>query len=281
MAVAELAHAVRSLRDAAPSTPIVLDLQGAKMRLGLFAPRAVGHGDRVRFALESDGKVDLPLPHPELFVAISPGETISVDDAKLRFRVERATLDSLDTVCLAGGTLEPRKGVNRLEHPVDLADLCMSDVRAIECTKHMGDIQYALSFVSDPAELDWVRSRAPGAPVVAKIERREAVERIEPIARCSDAIWICRGDLGAQLGMAGLARAVQSINPRSLCCPVLMAGQVLEHLTLHRTPTRSEVCHLADLLERGYSGVVLSDETAIGHDPVNATHQAAELLGSL
>jgi pyruvate kinase len=277
----ELARAVQSVRGKAPSTPIVLDLQGAKMRLGPLSPRDVREGDRVQFALEAQDRSCVPVPHPELFAAVRPGETISIDDAKLRFRVEQVAPATLDAVCLAGGTICPRKGINRLEHPVDLEDLCTADVQAINCTRGMLAVSYALSFVSDPAELDRVRKRAPSAPVIAKIERREALDRLDAIAERSDVVWICRGDLGAQLGTSALARAVRDVDPRSLPCPALMAGQVLEHLTAHALPTRSEVCHLGDLLERGYSGIVLSDETAIGRDPENAARQARALLDAL
>jgi pyruvate kinase len=114
--------------------------------------------------------------------------------------------------------------------------------------------------------------------VAAKIERREAAHAIASIAGRVDAIWICRGDLGVQLGAPGLARFVASLRPSAFRVPVLMAGQVLEHLTRHRQPTRSEVCHLFDLADRGYRGFVLSDETAIGDDPLNAVETATSLL---
>jgi pyruvate kinase len=113
---------------------------------------------------------------------------------------------------------------------------------------------------------------------VGKIERREAAEAVEVIAPRVDAVWICRGDLGAQIGAAALARFVAALSPRDLGVPVLMAGQVLEHLTRHREPTRSEVCHLFDLVARGYRGIVLSDETAVGGDPANAVAAATSLL---
>jgi pyruvate kinase len=92
-----------------------------------------------------------------------------------------------------------------------------------------------------------------------------------------DAVWICRGDLGEQLGPADLGRFVGALDPARLACPVLMAGQVLEHLTAHPEATRSEVCHLHDLVARGYGGIVLSDETAIGRHPVHAVARAAAL----
>jgi pyruvate kinase len=75
-----------------------------------------------------------------------------------------------------------------------------------------------------------------------------------------------------------MARWISTFDPRSMPCPILMAGQVLEHLTLHESPTRAEVCHLFDLANRGYAGFVLSDETAIGRDPVGAVRALKTLL---
>jgi pyruvate kinase len=120
----------------------------------------------------------------------------------------------------------------------------------------------------------------PGVPVVAKVERLEAVGALAEIAGRVDAVWVCRGDLGEQLGPGALARFVGGLSPARLPCPVFMAGQVLEHLTEHAEPTRSEVCHLYDLWQRGYAGIVLSDETAIGRDPVHAVERAASLVRS-
>jgi pyruvate kinase len=116
--------------------------------------------------------------------------------------------------------------------------------------------------------------------VVGKVERSEALADLDQISARTDAVWICRGDLGAQLGLGALARTVAAIDPVRHPVPVLMAGQVLEHLTEHETPTRSEVCHLFDLVSRGFAGIVLSDETAIGRDPVHAVATAGRLLAS-
>ena len=88
---------------------------------------------------------------------------------------------------------------------------------------------------------------------------------------------MCRGDLGAELGLAGMAKAAHAFQDRvrDLALPALLAGQVLEHMTLHPAPTRSEVCALYDALDAGYRGVVLSDETAIGQYPIESCRQAA------
>ena len=277
MTPAELASHAARVRDEAPGTPLIVDLQGAKMRLGEFGARELRAGDRVVFALEAGGE-RMPLPHPELFASLVPGDTLSCDDDRLRFRVVDIGSDQLRAEALRAGLLRPRKGVNVLEHPVGLSDLSDGDVDRLAAASAEGVKRFAFSFMADGQEADWIRRRVPGASVAGKIERREATAGINMIAAAVDSLWICRGDLGAQTGIAFMARWVSSVDPRQLPCDVLMAGQVLEHVTRNTAPTRSEVCHLFDLLKRGYSGFVLADETAIGVDPAGSVRILRDLL---
>jgi pyruvate kinase len=281
MTAAEARAAVDGARSEGRTTPVIVDLQGAKMRLGRFVERRIAQGERVSLAW-GEGPADaLPVAHVELFEQARPGETLSVDDDRLRFEVASVSGRRLDLRALTGGVLRSRKGVNVVEHPVVLADLVAADVEVLEALSGAREIAWAVSFMADGREAAWVRRRLPAARVIGKIERREAIRNLAAIAAATDEVWICRGDLGAQVGAPELARFVGGLDPRSLARPVLMAGQVLEHLTAHSEPTRSEVCHLHDLLARGYAGVVLSDETAVGQDPLRATRIAAELLKSL
>jgi pyruvate kinase len=119
---------------------------------------------------------------------------------------------------------------------------------------------------------------------VAKLEQPEALERIEDIIGGSDAAWLCRGDLGAEVGLARLPVLQRGLLDATLGrTPVLVAGQVLHHMTTSPRPTRSEVCHVGDLVERGVAGFVLSDETATGgHGPeaVRVLRQVTEEAAS-
>jgi pyruvate kinase len=279
MAVPELARRAAAIRSAAPGCRLVVDLQGAKMRLGHFVAREVQTGGQVRFSLRGHEDA-IPLPHREIFESIRSGETLSCDDDRLRFRTESIGADTLDTVVLVGGILQPRKGVNVLEHPVSLRDVSEFDLECIQATADLDGITFAFSFMSDGRESPWIRQRRPGCAVIGKVERREAIENLASIARAVESVWVCRGDLGAQLGSAAMARWISEFNPCAQPCPVLMAGQVLEHLTTHATATRSEVCHLYDLIARGYAGFVLSDETAIGTDPIRAVSTLHHLIAS-
>jgi pyruvate kinase len=273
-----LCEAAARARAALPEVPLIVDLQGAKMRLGHFAERAVRVGDRLRFTIGGLEPSAVPLPHGEIFEQTRVHETLSMDDDRLRFRVLARDRDQLEAEALTSGRLLPRKGVNVVEHPVVLEELTPADAAVVAACAGLGHIAWAFSFMVDGREVEWVKRRSPGSQVVGKVERREAVARIEMIASRCDALWICRGDLGAQLGMRELARFVAAFDPGRLARPILMAGQVLEHLTQHAEPTRSEVCHLFDLIARGYAGIVLSDETAVGVDAVRAVRVAASLL---
>jgi len=277
MTAEELGRLSVSVRDAVPGCRLVVDLRGAKMRLGEFMERPVPRGAAVRFSL-SGASGAIPLPHPELFVSVEVDETLGCDDDRLRFRVTSTAPGFLVAEALSDGVLRQRKGVNLIEHPVVLNDISDSDLACIRATAHLGGVAFAFSFMKDGREADWVRRHAPRCAVIGKIERREAAGSVSEIATKVDQLWICRGDLGAQLGQASMARWISAFDPRSEPCPVLMAGQVLEHLTRHESPTRSEVCHIFDLVSRGYAGFVLSDETAIGSNPRGAVSVLKTLL---
>ncbi len=279
--VAALVEWLERVRAAAPALPVVVDLQGAKMRLGDLTQRRVARGELVRFALRPAAADDVPLPHPELFLAVRPGEVLSCDDDRLRCEVERAEEGLLVARWLGEGVLAPRKGLNRATHPVEPEGPGERDRAQLAAAQRFGPVAFAWSFMTDGREAAWVREAAPGCPVVGKVERAEAVTGIDRVLAAVDAAWICRGDLGAQLGPRALARFVAGWRPPASGPPVLMAGQVLHHLASHVDPTRSEVCHLFDLLARGYAGIVLSDETAVGAAPLEAVRVARRLLDEL
>ena len=279
---AQARQLVAALRLTPPIPRIVIDLQGAKMRLAQGPDRLLTAGERVRLAPSSgQGSGALVVPHPELFVQACAGDTITLDDARVRLRVDEVAPDVLVARVLEGGPLSGRKGINVVEHPVDLSELAPTDRAVVAALAGLPGLEWALSFVRDARDFGRLRRALPGGLVSAKVERAEALADLGRLAEAADSLWICRGDLGAQVGAARLARFVGRCDPRSLPAPVLMAGQVLEHMTRHPHATRSEVCHLHDLWCRGYAGIVLSDETAIGDAPVRVVGYVRELLSDL
>jgi len=279
LSTGDLQEYIQRAQRNAPGVSIVVDLQGAKMRLGDFEPRPVTQAEQLRLVLAASSSTpEVPLPHPAAFRSLERGDTISIDDGRIQGIVRDVEPERITCELQNSGLLQPRKGFNRADHPLMLDELTPKDLHLARAAANAGCCAFALSFVADGRECGWLRQELRGVEVVAKIERRDALPRLSQIAAAADALWICRGDLGAQLGFTALGRAVAAVKPGELEVPVWMAGQVLEHLTAHREVTRSEICHVHDLLARRYVGIVLSDETAVGIDPVNAVRIARTLL---
>lgn len=261
---------------------LVLDLQGSKWRLGNFVAFDLVNGSQVQLvcAAESSHPGVLPVPHADFFSAAgaSNGEIV-LNDAKSRLRIEPGgQSDSLVARVETGGRISAHKGITLAESQFRQEALSEKDQAILNQTRALGWVRYAVSYVKDGPEMLRYRQWT-GEPVhlSAKLERISAVRDVEAIAQSADGLWMCRGDLGAEAGLVGMAHEVAHFSARvnQLPVPSIMAGQVLEHLTEHPLPTRSEVCYLLDTLQKGYRGFVLSDETAIGRDPVGAVRFAA------
>ena len=221
----------------------------------------------------------LPVPHADFFqAALLSSPELRLNDAKVHLRVEAIAGEHLRARVTRGGTLSAHKGITYLQSDFRSEAFSEKDQEIIRQTKDLPGIRYAISYLRDAAEMRRYRTLlGPQAYLIAKLERAPAMAEAEQIAAEANELWVCRGDLGAELGLPGMARAVHdfSTRVRELNCPVMMAGQVLEHMTVAAAPTRAEVCALYDALLLGYYGFVLSDETAIGRDPLEACQAAA------
>jgi pyruvate kinase len=263
------------------SVPVVLDLQGSKWRLGKL-PAANLKADRqieLRRTASSDQSGVFPVPHADFFkaAAASNGEII-LNDAKLRLQIEKIDDDSITARVTQAGPIAANKGITLASSDYRREGLSQKDQNIFKQTRSFGFVSYAISYIKDAAEMAAYRAQLGSAPyLIAKLERREAMQEAVEIAASANELWVCRGDLGAELGLKALAETVldfADMLPR-IDVPVIMAGQVLEHMTRQATPTRSEVCYLYETLRRGYQGFVLSDEAAIGLYPLESCKTAA------
>jgi pyruvate kinase len=260
--------------------PLVLDLQGSKWRLGDFTPCILEQGQRVGliFADATHQPGELPVPHADFFSAAPQfGQEILVNDARIRLRLETVNPQRLTAAVVQGGEVSPRKGIT-VSGAYRTESMNDKDRAIVEETKDLGFVRYAISYLRDAREMSRYREICGRFTyLIAKIERRPAVDEASGIAQVADELWLCRGDLGAELGMQAMAEAVHRFSslPGQVKTPVLMAGQVLEHMTQHSLPTRSEACYLYDTLAQGYAGFVLSDETAVGKYPLESCRWAA------
>lgn len=263
------------------SVPVVLDLQGSKWRLGKLPAANLKSGQQIelRHAASSDQSGILPVPHQDFFraAAASSGEII-LNDAKLRLQIETINKENITARVTQAGPIAANKGITLSFSEYRREGLSQKDQTIFQQTGSFGFVRYAISYIKDAAEMAAYRAQLGSAPyLIAKLERQQAMQEAVEIAAFANELWVCRGDLGAEVGLIALAETVldfASLLPR-ITIPVIMAGQVLEHMTRQPTPTRSEVCYLYETLQRGYQGFVLSDEAAIGLYPIESCTAAA------
>jgi pyruvate kinase len=264
-----------------PAPPLVLDLQGSKWRLGEFPARLLDPDQRVDlvYAAATDRPDALPVPHLDFFQAAKvSSDEIVLNDAKIKLVREAIGPEFLRARVVSGGEISARKGITFATSDYRLEELNDKDRMILTQTRHLPFVRYALSYIRDALEMRKYRAHfGDAAHLIAKLERQPAVDEALPIAMIADELWLCRGDLGAELGLRSMAETVQRFFNLigGLSIPVLLAGQVLEHMTEHPAPTRSEVCYLYEALLKGYRGFVLSDEAAIGRYPIESCRIAA------
>jgi pyruvate kinase len=285
LALAQLQHWLDQLAPFVsarrPAPPLVLDLQGSKWRLGDFPARVLEPGQHVTLvcAPSTDQENTLPVPHADFFQAAraSSGE-IALNDARITLAQEAIGTDVLHTRVVTGGEISARKGVTYTASNYRQEELSGKDRAILERTRHFPFVRYAISYVRDAIEMRKYRDHCgEAAYLIAKLERQPAVDETQGIAAAADELWLCRGDLGAELGLRSMAEAARRFSDTlgDLPIPALLAGQVLEHMVDHPAPTRSEVCVLYEALVKGYRGFVLSDEAAIGRYPIESCRTAA------
>jgi len=268
---------------------LVLDLQGSKWRLGNFHPFELLKDQQVEFKLAEETELPnvLPVPHPDFFQAAllsisslsSQSYThLTLNDAKISLQINVANNETVKARVDQGGVISPRKGIVIMGSDFRIENVSGFDQSVIMATRNIPFVKYAISYIKDAVEMEKYRSvLGKSLFIIAKLERQSAINEAYKIAECANELWLCRGDLGAELAMSELARQVFQFSNHipAIRVPVLMAGQMLEHMTEHVAPTRSEICYLFDTLRRGYKGVVLSDETAIGRYPLESCQTAA------
>ena len=264
--------------------PVYVDLQGAKMRIGRYDEQE-GLPPRIRFehGTESDSPECIPVPHAVFFETVQPGDTITLNDARVSVRIEEVERAGPAPHAwgqvVQDGPLSSHKGINRQDHPLPCRCLSDRDREAVRVAMEWPFTRFAFSFVVDGSEATLLRPLVGGRPMVAKIERPEAFPHLEGIAAAFDELWLCRGDLGAQAGLASLGRLQEEFVQRcpGLGRPYHLAGQVLEHMTHFPNPTRTEVVALYQAERDGFAGFVLSDETAVGRHPLDVARLLREL----
>ncbi len=253
---------------------ILADLQGPKLRVGALegGQRLLQVGDSVTFTLDPvQGAV--PLPHPEVFAALSPGVELLIDDGKMRLVVERVAEGRAEARVVIGGKLTDRKGVSVVGAVLPLSALTPKDRLDLDFALGIGVDWVALSFVQRPEDMDEIRALVAGrARVMAKLEKPSAIDQLEAIIAASDAVMVARGDLGVEMPAARVPTVQRRIlrAARAAGKPVVVATQMLESMIQSPTPTRAETSDVATAVYDGADAVMLSAESASGDHPCAA-----------
>jgi pyruvate kinase len=256
---------------------ILADLQGPKLRLGSFAEGKIELCAGAHFRLDLDrGKGDAtraPLPHPEIFVALEPGTELLLDDGKVRLRTESCGPGFAETVCLVGGTLSDRKGVNLPNAVLPVSAITEKDRADLAFALDHGADWIAFSFVQRSADVAEGRKLVAGrAGVMVKLEKPSAIRHLAEIIELADGLMVARGDLGVEMPPEDVPSLQKRIVHacRAAGKPVVVATQMLGSMTDAPTPTRAEASDVATAVYEGADALMLSAETAVGHYPVEA-----------
>jgi len=256
---------------------ILADLQGPKIRIGTFKDKEVRINAGDIFVFDSDpapgDQTRVHLPHPEIFAAAKAGDTLLLNDGRLRVEIFEAFPRRLLTRVIFGGTVSDRKGVNLPDTVIPIPALTEKDRADLEAAAEAGVDWIALSFVQRPADVAEARKLVAGrAGVMAKIEKPAALNCLDEILEIADGLMVARGDLGVELPLEAVPGRQKQITraARRFGKPVIVATQMLESMIVEPVPTRAEVSDVATAVYEGADAIMLSAESATGAWPDKA-----------
>ncbi|MGB3827484.1 MAG: pyruvate kinase [Ornithinimicrobium sp.] len=270
---------------------VLADLQGPKIRTARFAsgPITLSEGDRFTITTRdvAGDENEVGTTHHGLAGDVEPGDDLLIDDGKVQLRAVEVTETDVITEVVIGGPVSNNKGINLPGAAVSVPALSEKDADDLRWALKAGADLIALSFVRSAddivdvhAIMDEVGIRRP---VIAKIEKPQAVENLKEIVAAFDAIMVARGDLGVELPLEQVPlvqkRAVEMA--RRNAKPVIVATQVLESMVTNARPTRAEASDCANAVLDGADAIMLSGETSVGDWPIKAVETMATIIENI
>lgn len=277
----------RTSRECHKPLALLQDLCGPKIRLGTLPSEGieVKAGEEITFVLQDKGNSadEIPLPIPALFAMVRVGEPISINDGRVKLIVTGRETDKVRALVKLGGLLTSRKGVNLPDTSLPVTSVTEKDLADLRFGIQAGLDWVAVSFVRAASDLEPVKRMIEAAGgqtrVIAKIEKREAVENFEKILEIADGIMVARGDLGVEMPIDQVPLIQKDIIRRCNRAgkPVIVATQMLESMISAPDPTRAEATDVANSILDGTDAVMLSGETAVGQYPIAAVETMASI----
>jgi len=287
---AAYAEVRKAARASGRAVGVLVDLQGPKIRTGRFTDGSVTLVEGERFTITVD---DIPGDRQRVSTTykglpgdVQPGDRLLIDDGKVTLRALEVT--ATDVVCevVIGGAVSNNKGINLPGVAVSVPALSEKDEADLRWALRLPADMVALSFVRDAADVDRVHEimdeEGVRLPVIAKIEKPQAVTNLKAIINAFDAVMVARGDLGVELPFeeVPLVQKIAIEMARRYAKPVIVATQVLESMIEDPRPTRAEVSDCANAVLDGADAIMLSGETSIGKWPTEAVKAMARIIES-
>jgi len=288
--VAEQIEHIRKIRkELSVHVALLADLQGPKIRIGKMQEGAfLKEGERFILTTENiigdSNKANVG--YASLPAEVKPGELILLDDGKIHLRVLSTDgKKNIETKVIQGGPLKSKKGLNLPDSTIAIPSVTDKDKRDLLFALGQGIDWLALSFVrseNDIVELkQWLKKNTDyDVPVIAKIEKPEAIKHLEAIIRESDGIMVARGDLGIEIPMEEVPLIQKRIVRMARECgkPVIIATQMMESMISNIIPTRAEVNDVANSVMDGADAVMLSGETSVGMHPLEVIRRMRKII---
>ena len=268
---------------------VLADLQGPKIRIGRIATGPVRLSAGERFTITTDDvqgdRAKVSTTYAGLPGDVRPGDTILIDDGRVVLEAIDVTATEVRTVVRVGGMVSDHKGLNLPGVAVSVPALTEKDEADLRFALNLGADLIALSFVRGPEDADEVRAVMDEVgrhvPIIAKIEKPQAVEKLEEIVDAFDGIMVARGDLGVELPLERVPmvqkRAVALA--REKAHPVIVATQMLESMIGAPRPTRAETSDVANAVFDGSDALMLSGETSVGEYPIEVVDTMSRIIG--
>ena len=278
---------VREVAQAA-GRPVALlgDLQGPKIRTGPVEGtfQRLVRGRTVALVTQhADTPDDIEVSHAELVEALRVGDRVLLDDGRIELSVRSVGDGRAEAAVVRGGLLGDRKGISVPGRTLPLPALTEKDMHDLKLAVEL-DVDYiALSFVRRPEDILICQQHITGQnrniPVIAKLEKLEAIHNLDKILEVADAVMVARGDLGVELKLGELPAVQKDVIDRAnrAGVPVITATEMLESMVTSNRPTRAEASDVANAIWDGTDAVMLSQETSIGAHPVEAVRAMARI----
>jgi pyruvate kinase len=276
--------------DAGRAVGILADLQGPKLRIGRLLGGVAVLGGGARLVISVNGATGnserLSTSYSALADDVRPGDTILLADGTVELRVVSTGSGEVECVVIRGGTIRDHSGMNLPGVAVSAPSLTDKDVDDLRFALRLGVDLVALSFVRSPDDAAAVRavmdSEGIHVPVIAKLERPEALDQLEAVIEAFDGMMVARGDLGVETALERVPlvqkRAIDLC--RRQAKPVIVATEMLESMVERNRPTRAEASDVANAVLDGADALMLSAETSIGRHPVEAVMTMARIIAA-